>query len=270
MATGKANDPLVKAVLKKIAEPYEYFRGQMTPGGLFELLAHHRDAVIVLDDLASLLDSRVAVQLLLAALEQPPEDDPTCSRVVKYRRQGRAECIDFSGGIIAVANRQLPGDAVVGAYRSRVLTFNYDPTDGEIGALLLDLADRFPAGTMRRNPSPPAVAHHVIGEMLRFGCPFDLRLFCDKAMPCAQQFVDNETESHWEALVTAAIRENLVVQHADERPSMEDRQRADCALAREIADKHANREARVLEWKARSGGQSQSTFYRRLAESRSQ
>src|ERR1700676_3589410 len=69
---GTAKTHTVKAVLEKeIRELYTYQRGHLTPMGLFELIAEHPDEVIVLDDLTAVLDSDVALQILLSALEHP-------------------------------------------------------------------------------------------------------------------------------------------------------------------------------------------------------
>jgi hypothetical protein len=111
-----------------------------------------------------------------------------------------------------------------------------------------------------------AVAHFLIGEMLRLGCRFDLRLFVNKALPSYQQWKDDETESDWRDLVTASIEEHLVaVRHVDERPSRADRKHDEHALLREILRNHDTREERVRVWTERTG-KSERAFYRRLAE----
>src|ERR1700733_10193930 len=89
---GTAKTHTVRAMLEKeIRELYTYQRGHLTPMGLFELIAEHPDEVIVLDDLTAVLDSDVALQILLSALEHPAPGDRTRSRVVKYRRKGHEE-----------------------------------------------------------------------------------------------------------------------------------------------------------------------------------
>ena len=108
--------------------------------GLFELIAAHADEVIVLDDLGAVLKSDVALQILLSALEHPTSRDR--SRVVKYRRQGREDRAVFRGGIVCISNKELHDDELLGAFKSRVHTLNYDPTDAQLGALMLDIADR--------------------------------------------------------------------------------------------------------------------------------
>jgi len=267
---GTAKTHTVRAVLEKeIAEPFVYQRGHLTPMGLFELIAEHRDDVIVLDDLAAVLDSDVALQILLSALEHPAPGDRTRSRVVKYRRQGREERVSFRGGIVCISNRQLHDDELLGAFKSRVHTLNYDPSDAQLGALMLGLAELGWPHAGRQEIAPEearAVAHFLIGEMLRLGCRFDLRLFVNKALPDYQQWKDDETESDWRDLVTASIEEHLVaVRHADERPSRADRKQDEHSLLQEILREHESREERVRVWTERTG-KSERAFYRRLAE----
>ena len=79
------------------------------------------------------------------------------------------------------------------------------------------------------------VAEFVIGEMLRLGARFDLRLFFNKAIPDYQQWKDDETESDWRDLVTASIEEHLVaIRHADERPSRAKRKEGELAILEQI------------------------------------
>ena len=129
----------------------------------------------------------------------------------------------FRGGIICISNRELHDDELLGAFKSRVHTLNYDPTDAQLGALMLDLADRGwpaarPAGDPPAEcpgPSPTSSSARCCG----WAAAFDLRLFVNKALPDYQQWKDDETESDWRDLVTASIEEHLVaVRHADERP----------------------------------------------------
>jgi len=262
---GTAKTHTVKAVLEQeIKEPYCYQRGHLTPVGLFELLAEHPDEVIVLDDLVTIFRSDIALQILLSALEHPAPDDRTRSRIVRYRRKGSEQRVVFRGGIVCITNRELHDDELLGAFKSRVHTLNYDPSDAQLGALMLDIAGRGPLGV--KPEEALAVAHHVIGEMLRLGCRFDLRLFVNKALPDYVQWKDGEAESDWRDLVTASIEQHLVaVRHEDERLSRADRKEDEYALVREIIRDHATREERVRVWAARTG-KSERAFYRRLAE----
>src|SRR5271154_3864013 len=147
---GTAKTHTVKAVLdQEIKELFTYQRGHLTPVGLFDLLAEHPDEVIVLDDLVTIFRSDIALQILLSALEHPAPGDRTRTRVVKYRRKGEEARVAFRGGIICITNRELHDDELLGAFKSRVHTLNYDPSDAQLGALMLDLADRgWPCGSV--------------------------------------------------------------------------------------------------------------------------
>lgn len=180
----------------------------------------------------------MALQILLSALEHPSSRDR--SRVVKYRRQGREERAVFRGGIVCISNRELHDDELLGAFKSRVHTLNYDPTDAQLGALMLDIADRgWPSGSANPEINAQAghmVAHYLIGEMLRLSCPFDLRLLVNKAFPDYQQWKDGEAESDWRDLITASMEEHLVaVRHAEQSPvSREERKSEEHSILQQV------------------------------------
>jgi hypothetical protein len=269
---GTAKTHTVRAVLgEEIQEPYTYQRGHLTPLGLFELIAANADVVIVLDDLGAVLKSDVALQILLSALEHPTSRDR--DRVVKYRRQGCEQRAVFRSGIVCISNRELHDDELLGAFKSRVHTINYDPTDAQLGALMLDIADQgWPAGSGNPEIDPDAarmVARHLIGELLRLSCRFDLRLLVNKAFPDFQQWKDGEAESDWRDLITASIEEHLVaVRHSAESPlSREARKAEEHLILREIIQEHPSRDERVRAWIKRTG-KSERAFYRRFAEMR--
>jgi len=181
---------------------------------------------------------------------------------------GREEHVVLRGGIICISNRELHDQELLGAFKSRVKVLNYNPPDAQLGALMLGLAELgWPADRPTITPAEcREVACFVLTELLRRGCPFDLRLFLDKALPDYQQWKDDETESDWRDLVTASIEEQLVaVRHLDERPSRAERKEDEHALLRDILSEHATRKERVRAWTERTG-KSERAFYRRLAE----
>ena len=269
---GTAKTHTVRQVLdEEVREIYTYQRGHLTPIGLFELIAEHPEEVIVLDDLGAVLASDVALQILLSALEHPTSADR--SRVVKYRRKGSEDRAVFRGGIICISNKELHDDEMLAAFKSRVHTLNYDPSDAQLGAMMLTIAGRgWPAGSAHPTIAPEAalgVARHLIGEMLRLDCRFDLRLLVNKAFPDYQQCKDGEAESDWRDLVTASIEEHLVaVRHPAETPAgREARKEEERAILREIVSDHPSRDERVRAW-IRRKGKSERAFYRHLADKR--
>lgn len=174
---------------------------------------------------------------------------------------------------MCISYKELHDDELLGAFKSRVHTLNYDPTNAQLGALMLSIADcGWPLGST--NPeinaeTACAVAHYLIGEMLRIGCPFDLRLLVNKAFPDYQQWKDGEAESDWRDLITASIEEHLVaVRHSTELPvSREARKDEERAIVEEIVRNYPARDERVRAWIERTG-KSERAFYRRLAEIR--
>jgi hypothetical protein len=264
---GTAKTYTVRDVLKReIGAPFCYQRGHLTPVGLFDLIAEHPDEVIVLDDLGAIFKSDVALQILLSSLEHPASGDTTRTRIVKYKRKGDEQSVSFRGGIICISNRELHDEDMLGAFKSRVHTFNYDPSDAQIAALMLDIADHGRLSIERQEARD--VAHFVIEELLKLHQRFDLRLFVDKAVHCYRQWKDGETESDWQSLVAASIEQHLsAVRHPVDPASRLDRKREEHAVIREILLEHDSREAKVLTW-CRRTGKSARAFYRRLAEIR--
>jgi hypothetical protein len=152
-----------------MGEAYQYRRGHLTPIGLFELLAEHPEALIVLDDLVNIFKSDVALQILLSALEHPTTPDRT--RMVQYQRKGEKQSVAFRGGIICITNRELHDRELLGAFKSRVQVMNYNPSDAQIGAHMLASAELgWPAESTSPTIPPDEtkqVARHVIAEMVR-------------------------------------------------------------------------------------------------------
>lgn len=267
---GTAKTHTVQSTLDhEIKEIYAYKRGHITPVGLFELIAEHRDEVIVLDDLSSIFKSDTALQILLAALEHPQASD--FSRRVGYKRQGCEMSVRFRGGIICISNLELHDAELLMAFKSRVNTLNYAPSNAQLGALMLDIASRgWPSHAKTPTIRPDEarqITEFVIGELLRLDCRFDLRLLVTKAFPNYQQWKDGEAETDWHDLVTASIEEHLVELRPPEglATSREDRKEQEHALIREILTVHGTREAQVQAWSQRTG-KSERAFYRRRAE----
>jgi hypothetical protein len=267
---GTAKTHTVRSVLdQEIKEIYLYKRGHLTPLGLFELLSEHRDEVIVLDDLAKIFKSDTALQILLAALEPPTSRD--FGRRVEYHRQGRSESFSFQGGVIFISNLELHDHQLLNAFRSRVHVLSYSPTQAQLGALMIDIASRgWPANSDLQLIGPEEgqeVAKHVISEILRIGCQFDLRLLVNKAFPDFVQWKEGEAETNWRDLVTASIEEQMAntVPLEIERHSREVRKEEERIILREILRNHTTRDERIRAWTERTN-KSERAFYRRLAE----
>ena len=186
---------------------------------MFELIDENPDAVIPLDDVTAVLDSDVALQILLAALESPSPGDRTRTRVVTYRRK-------------AEVRRALPGRDHLhlqqGAARRRRAGSLQEPRPHHELRSVRRRARRDDAGHRGEGPAyrragvGPGerleVARFVMGEMLRVGCRFDLRLFVAKAMPLYLQWKGGRDKFDWRDLVTASVEQHLVeMRHAPTR-----------------------------------------------------
>jgi hypothetical protein len=264
---GTAKTHLVRGVLdQELRGRYFCHRGHVTPLGLFELIEDHRDEIILLDDVAAILKSDIALQILLAALEPPPDR----SRLVKYRRQGREEPAVFRGGIVCISNKELDDHALLGAFQSRVNVYHHRPTNAQLGALMLEIAERgWPAGSVNPEIDPETartIAHHLIGELLRIASPFDLRLLVAKAFPLYLQWKHGRAEAPWRDLVTAAIEQHLVAaKHSEQRPvSRKERKRREHAIVEAVLQL-PSRDEQVAAWTEQTGKSSR-TFDRRKRE----
>ena len=203
---GTAKTYTIRKTLDKHGFRFYYHHGHVTPLGLFELLAEHPDRVIVLDDVAELLRNPIAMQILLAALGNQP--DETGARIIKYRRQNRDETVHFTGGMILISNLELGNSPLLVALKSRIHYLCYDPTDEQIAALMRAVASK---GWRKLSPAECLeVTDFLIAESQQIGCHLDLRLLVDKAFPDYLQWREGHAQTHWKDLIRATLEERLV------------------------------------------------------------
>jgi hypothetical protein len=250
---------------------YSYQRGHLSPKGLFGLFQEHHDELIVLDDITMIFKSEGALQLLLAALEPSPPgmNARDFVRPIRWKRERGDETVNVSGGLICISNLELHDDHLLEAFKSRVHVFNPDPTNQHIGALMLEIAEQgWPVQQPTISPKQCGeIARFVIAEMLRAGIRFDLRLLVNKAFPLYQQVIDGEADSHWQDLLRASIKQQLIpVQYPAGAPmTRAERKKNELEIVKDILHTYATREERVKAWCERTG-KSQSAFYRAKAE----
>ncbi len=264
---GPAGCAKTYTVIKTLEEedrPYHYHDGHLTPMGLFDLLAEQHDRVIVLDDVSEIFAQKIALQILLAALGNAP--DETGVRIVKYRRRGVEETIRFEGGIIMVSNLELDSGPVLQALKSRVHYLRYSPTDEQIAAMMRAIAAKG-----WRTMTPPEcleVTEFLIAESTRLGSRLDLRHLVDKAFPDYLQHQNGEADTHWKDLICTTLEEQLVdLKHTApaSKLSRAETKVQEQALVREIVAEYQTKEERVTAWQEQTG-KSERAFYRRLEE----
>lgn len=264
---GTSKTYTVKKTLDELEVKYEYLDGHLTPMGMFDLLATYHDRVIVLDDVSQIFADKKAIQILLAALGNQPDDRHT--RIVKYRRQGHDQTVRFTGGIIAISNLELHSQPLLEALKSRVHYLKYSPTDEQIAALMMEVAKKgWPSDDQKLTTDEcREVATFLIAESQRINVRLDMRMLVDKAFPDFLQHRDGDCEAHWKDLIRTSLEEQMVeLTHTKaEESSRQACKEQEQEIVREIMATLSDRHQQLAEWTARTG-KSERAFYRRLKE----
>lgn len=261
---GTSKTFVVRTTLETLGANYAYSNGHLTPIGFFDLLADNRDRVIVLDDVASLFNQPIALQLLLAALGNP--HDGSKARNVRYKTAKGDVVVPFTGGVICISNLPLAGHhpEVLAALRDRINVINYEPSDEHIIALIHKIAC-YGVGNL-----PPEKCRMVAVFLLQ-QCKLreirpSVRLYVDKALKDYALYEAGKTETHWRDLVVSTLEQQLVeLRHPQRDLSRAEQVEAERRIALDIHLSFETREERIEQWEVRTG-KSQATFYRRVKE----
>ena len=107
---------------------YVFFKGYSTARGLHNTLYDNNDKLIVFDDCDSVLEDKVAVNILKSALDS--YDNRTISWMSKMNKNDKyPQQFDFTGRIIFISNKSK--DSIDGAILSRSLTVDLTMTPAE-------------------------------------------------------------------------------------------------------------------------------------------
>ena len=198
----------------------------LTPQGTLELLEENADKCIFGDDVAEMFGRERTTKYWLRALGDRP--DHTEPRYIGYKKEGRERKIEFTGSVIIITNEEI----CPAAFASRVFCLEYSPTDEQIRALMLDLAQK---GNERWRMSPSEcleVTEFLIAESLDGGIRLDMR-DQNKASSDYALWRSGKSLVHWKDLVRSMIRQKTVeLEHP--RPKPQSRQ-ARLEYEREIA-----------------------------------
>lgn len=260
---GTSKTYMVCTNLDEWAVPYKLNNGHLTPVGLFDLIAENYDRTIVLDDVTEIFRHPQALQIFLAALGTP--HDGSRERLIRYKTANDNRTVRFTGGIVAISNLTLTGttNAVVTALRDRVHMIEYDPSDEQILAQINQIAASGPRGVAARDARMVA---SFLASSLPEGFRPSIRLFMDKALVDYRLWADGNSEAHWKDLVLAGVREQTIsLNHKARDLTRAEQVEAERRIVLSICHEHEDREARIEEWKKRTG-KSQPAFYRRLKE----
>ena len=261
---GTSKTYTVRMTLDGLNKPYHYHSGHLTPMGLFELVEQQHDRTIVLDDVSELLGQKIALQILLAALGNQPTD--TGVRIVKYRRMGRDQTVQFVGGIILISNLEIHSAPLLDALRSRLHYLKYDPSDEQIEALMRDVAAKgWSQGrlTMTADESLE-VCEFLIGESKRLGVRLDMRLLVNKAFPDFVLHRRGHAKVHWRDLVITTLEAQLVeLKHTPK--TRKDTKDEEHRLIQEIVAQFSDPKDQLAAWQEKTG-KSYRALRRRVAE----
>lgn len=198
--TGKTHT--VSSELAKYKLPWLLHNARLTAMGLFELLREHPEHVAVLDDIPSIFRDKMALQILLAALDGAPNEP----RTIRYKSKDKDEAFDYSGRLILIGNVPLSHDPLAQAVASRVQLLQHDPSDDVLAAYIKYLSQ---VGYEELSPSECwTVANFVIQETRASGLRLDLRHFF-KALEDFRQCRAGHAETPWQVLVRSSLQKSV-------------------------------------------------------------
>ncbi len=191
--------------LSELGVPHIVRNARMTPMGLFDLLCEHPEHVIVLDDIATVFNQPIALQILMAALD----GDANKPRLVTYKSKDQDISFPFSGSIIAISNVPLRQDPLAKAVASRVVQLEHEPSDEEIAAFMRHLAFK---GYKDLTPTQcREVVDFVIQETRSLDQRLDLR-HLSKGYEDRRQWEHGNAATDWRDLVRTSMKKTLCEQ----------------------------------------------------------
>ena len=195
---GTSKTYTIKQTLNQCEVPWTYLNARMTPMGLFSILSENPEHIFVLDDISALFKSEQALQILLAALD----GDPAEPRLINYKSKDKSESVWFTGAIIAISNIPLRCDPLARALGSRLVTVEHEPSDEEMSAYILQLAEK---GFDGLTPDECLqVAKFLILETRNSDIRLDFRHY-DKAVRDYKQFKDGKAKTCWRDLIRTSL-----------------------------------------------------------------
>lgn len=261
---GTSKTYTVRHTLDTLAVKYAYSNGHLTPIGLFDLIAENSNRIIVIDDINSIFNAPISLQLLLAALGNG--HDGSGVRHVRHKTAKGDRVVAFDGAIIGVSNLALDGhhSDALRALKDRIHVCHYEPTDLEVVALCRQIASQ---GLWGVKPDKcQTVLNYLLKELESHELRPSVRLYIDKAMRDYDLWASGHSEAHWQDLVRNSVEQQLVeLTRPTTDLGRQERLDAERRIALEIHQTHDSKADRIGAWASATGG-SQAGFYRRVAE----
>jgi hypothetical protein len=257
---GTSKSYTVEETLKKLRKPYKLSNSRITGKGLFQLLKDFPDTIHVLEDVETLFREQNAVGVLRSALWGQVDATGRQERTVVWQTGLERDEFDFTGGIIITANCGLDDIPRLRALKTRIPYLRYQPTTGEIAALMRKIArGGYSHGEYRLEPAKcQEVAEFIISRCQRVQRNLDLRLLVN-GFKDRLQYENGEAETHWEDLLESRMKER-VIQPTGRRA---EQKATELEVVRRIA--HLPPQERLEAWEKETG-KSQAALYRRLGE----
>lgn len=257
----------VEEELRRRKIPYKLTNSRITGRGLVDLLADYPDSIHVIEDVESIARDPNAVGVLRSALWGSRQGrEGRLERLVTWKACSTNIEFIFTGGIIMTSNRDLEDLPELAAMKTRISCTHLRVTDEEIAALMRRVAmDGFPKDNNLLEPVECLeVAEFIITESARINRHLDMRLLVN-AFEDRRQVEDLEAGCQWQDLVASRICERPSLTGPIEPVGTRVKKKAkQLAIAREIVG--LKPQSRLRAWKEKTGGASQATLYRRLAE----
>lgn len=258
---GIAKSFTIEETLKSLGRAYCLTNSRISAKGLFELFEEHRDAVHVLDDVETLFSDRNAFGLLRSACWGLPGSNGIPERVITWQVSGKRQEVMFSGGVIAIGNRQMGQIPELSALKTRIASIHYAPTTDEIAALMKQIACRgHQHGEFLLAPDDCLeVASEILDSCQRMHRPLDLRLLIN-SFKDRLQWANGDCETHWKDMLASRMRERTLAS-GERHESRAGRKSKELEVAKRIADMPP--QERLAAWKSETG-KSLPALYRRL------
>lgn len=204
---GTSKTHTIREHLDKHGHYFKYVAGHLTPIGLFREIEANKDAIIVLDDVSALFDQAIAINILLSALSAPKPGSN--ARNVSYIKANTQEQVAFTGSVIAISNLPMKQHTkgTIMALKSRCQVMNYEPTNEEMAAAIMELASQGIDGVEATECL--MVARYLISEVDKRAKKesMSIRLFVDKAMKIYRSWKNRTITQHWEDFLRQVVVE---------------------------------------------------------------
>jgi len=260
---GTSKSHTILRTLKDLRKEFKLTNSRVTAKGLFTLLQEFPESVHIIEDAETMFKDDMAVGVLRSALWGQTGRDGKQERIVTWQTAKKSEEFVFTGGIVIVANCELPNTPQLQALKSRIVSVHYQPTNEEVKAKMRDICR---TGYVHDNHSLSPqecleVVHQIIERSERLRRNLDLRLLFN-AFHERLQWQNQASVLHWHDLLESRLQEKAIVVNGGTGIRAA-RKAQELELLRKIAALPTGERLEI--WKNETK-KSPAAFYRRLDE----